>query len=534
MIPLANIDEQSLLTEENYLMGKYSHNSTGRYFQYTDYKKKEDPQSTKSLYRPLSETDEEKIADAALDTLSESGMAVYSPTAFEAFKKAGAETNSEDRIVRLPRSLVEDAIASNPSSITLYSRDGESDAVLEGNRVHYGTGGTAIFVLDPDTGKRRPSNLHDVALNAQLVDALENIHVFTINVFPNEIEIKNEIDTNRFFHSLDNTTKHVMGGVYSMTGCQKAVKIAEMIAGGAESLRQKPFVSFITLVISPFKIDMDYGEITCYLAQKGLPVVVPTEPMCGTTAPITLAGSVLTHLAETLAGITLVQCIRKGAPGICGSVGSISDLRTMGNLGGPIERAMINAAVAQMAQYFEIPLYSTAGTSDAKRINVQAAYESAMSSLLVAMSGANYIHDAAGLTEFDLTVSYDKLVMDNEILGMCDRVLKGIEVNEDTLAKDLIMEKGPGGNYLAEKHTVEHMRDEFFFPKLANRDKREELEPGTDALSRAKAFVQEIRKKKPESQLAPDVRIQILDAFPEIRAVSLENTPEDDTIAAAD
>lgn len=469
-----------------------------------------------SLYMPLSSGDIMKIADAALNVLTKSGMQVYSPTAFEAFKSAGAETDREKRVVKLPKGLVEDAVASNPPSITLHSRDGKSDAVLEKNRVHYGTGGTAIYVLDPDTGERRPSTVEDVILNARMVDALENVHVFTINVFPNEIEDKHKIDTNRFFHALDNTTKHVMGGIYSIDGCRKVVEMAQTVAGGLEELRKEPFVSFITLIISPFKIDEHYGEMTCYLAEQGLPVVVPTEPICGTTSPITLAGNILTHIAETLAGITLVQCVNKGAPGICGSVGSITDLRTMSHLGGPIERAMINAAVSQMAQYFEIPLYSTAGTSDSKEVDIQAAYESAMSSLLVAMSGANYIHDIAGLMEEDLTVSYEKLVMDNEILGMCQRVLRGIEVNSETLAIDLMIEKGPGNDYLAEEHTVRHMRDEFFMPRLANREKREEMEAQSDAFSRAKAFVKSIRRETGSSRLNQSVREEILRKFPEI------------------
>ena len=469
-----------------------------------------------SLYRPLSLVDEYKIADAAFRVLAESGIAVYSTTALEAFWAAGACVDTESRVVHLPRAMVEDAIASNPSSVTLHSRDGHYNAVLEENRVHYGTGGTAIYVLDPDTGERRPSTTEDVILNARMVEALEHIHVFTINVFPNEIENKDHIDVNRFFHAMDNTTKHVMGGVYSLNGCRKVMQMAEMVAGGAEALRRKPFVSFITLVISPFKIDKDYGEITCYLAREGLPVVVPTEPICGTTSPITLAGNVLTHVAETLAGITLVQCVNKGAPGICGSVGSITDLRTMGHLGGPIERAMINAAVAQMAQHFEVPLYSTGGTSDAKAVDIQAAYESAMSSLLVAMSGANYIHDIAGLMEEDLTVSYEKLVMDNEILGMCQRVLRGIQVTDDTLATELMIEKGPGSDYLAEEHTVQHMREEFFVPRLANRDKREVMQPNDDALARARAFVDQVRNGERQSRLPGQVREQLFETFSEI------------------
>lgn len=470
-----------------------------------------------SPYKPLTEQEVKKMADSAFRILEESGMAVYSPTAFEALTEAGAEVSDEENVVKLPRSMVEDAIASTPSSVTLHSRDDEYDAVLEKNRVHYGTGGTAIYVLDPDTGERRPSTTGDIILNARVVEELENVHLFTINVFPNDIDAEDEIDVNRFFHALDNTTKHVMGGPYSLRGCKKAVRMAEMVAGGAEELRAEPFVSFITLVISPFKIDKNYGEITCYVAEEGLPVVVPTEPMCGTTSPVTLAGNVLTHVAETLGGITLVQSVRKGAPGICGNVGSTSDLRSMSNLGGCIERGMISAAVSQMAQHFEIPIYSTAGTSDAKIVDIQAAYESALSSLVAAMSGANYIHDIAGLMETDLTVSYEKLVMDNEILGMCQRVLRGIEVNDDTLATDLIVEKGPGANYLAEEHTVSHMRGEFFMPRLANREKRERWSQDDGALSRARKFVHEIRDSAPESRIPDETRKQVLDAFPEIR-----------------
>ena len=483
--------------------------------------------TTASLYKPLDENDVRRITDAAFEVLEKSGMAVYSDTAFEAFRSAGASVDADSRIVRLPRSLVEDAIDSNPSSITLCSRNGEADVVLERDRVHYSTGGTAIYVLDPDTGQRRWSTLEDVKLNARMVEALEYIDAFTINVFPKEIQEKDDIDINRFFHALDHTTKHVMGGVYSFSGCQKVVRMARTIAGSAEALRQRPFVSFITLIISPFKIDRDYGEMTCYFAREGLPVVVPTEPICATTAPITLAGNVLTHVAETLGGIALVQCINRGAPGICGSVGSITNLQTMDHMGGPIERAMINSAVAQMAQHFQLPLYSTGGTTDAKEVDIQAAFESAMSSLLVAMSGANFIHDIAGLMEADLTVSYEKLVLDNEILGMCQRVIGGIEVNDETLATDLMIEKGPGEDFMMEEHTLRHMRSEFFVPRLANRQKRESMSSDDSAIARAKNVVEKIRSTPIASRLPPNVREQVLQAFPEIQQAA-------DTMSAVD
>jgi trimethylamine---corrinoid protein Co-methyltransferase len=479
--------------------------------------KHEQPGLPGQLYKPFNESDVKTLADAAFRILEESGVAVYSATARKALAAAGADIDEENAIAKLPRSLVEDAIASNPSEVTLHARNDDFDAKLTESKVHYGTGGTAIYVLDPDTGQRRDSRIDDVILNARLVEKLENIHVFTINVFPNDVKQRDHIDVNRFFHALDNTTKHVMGGIYSMEGCTRAVQMAEMLAGSADALRDRPFVSFITLIISPFKIDDHYGEMTCYLAEKGLPVVVPTEPICGTTAPITLAGNVLTHVAETLAGIALVQSVNKGAPGICGSVGSITNLRTMDHLAGPIERAMINAAVAQMAQYFQIPLYSTGGTTDAKAVNIQAAYESAMSAMLVAMSGANYIHDIAGLMESDLTVSYDKLVMDNEILGMTQRVLRGIEVTDDTLGTEMLIRKGPAQDFLAEEHTLEYMREEFFVPRLANRDTRDTMAPDDDAIARARAFVADIRSEEPTPLIDESIRKTILDEFSEIQ-----------------
>jgi trimethylamine--corrinoid protein Co-methyltransferase len=164
-----------------------------------------------NLYRPLKENEVKKIADEAFRVLEKGGMLVYSETAREAFSAAGADVDNSSCRVHLPRELVEDAIALNPSSITLCGRDPRFDSVLEKNCVHYGTGGTAIYVLDPDTGERRPSTVDDVILNARMVDALKNIHVFTINVFPNDVKNQDEIDTNRFFHSIDNTVKHVMG-----------------------------------------------------------------------------------------------------------------------------------------------------------------------------------------------------------------------------------------------------------------------------------------------------------------------------------
>ena len=180
---------------------------------------------SRNPYQPLSTDDIRQVTEAALRILEKRGLRVSSARGREALARAGADVDAATHIAKLPRSMVEDSIASNPSSITLYSRDGSRDAVLEKNRVHFGTGGTAIFVLDPDTGEKRPSTVEDLILSARLVQALAYLDLTTINVFPNEIREVDDIDVNRFFHSLDHMTKHVMGGVYSL---------ARLSEGGAD------------------------------------------------------------------------------------------------------------------------------------------------------------------------------------------------------------------------------------------------------------------------------------------------------------
>ena len=444
-------------------------------------------------YRPFSDADVRKINQAVMTLLEKGGVKVFTRTGRECLKRGGAIVDESSCIVRIPQGMLEDAIASAPHSIRLCGRDPRHDILLEGANVYLGTGGTAINVLDLETGARRPSTLADVRDMARLVDACEWVDFFLINVYPNDIHEPEQVDLNRFYAAISNTGKHVQGGMYGSQGLREVVEMAETLAGGADKLRARPFVSFITLMISPFKIDDRYGGYTCYLAEKGLPVVVPTEPLAGLTSPVTLAANVVMHTAETLAGVVLTQAVRKGAPVICGSVGSVADMRTLAHLSGAIERAMIHAGCSQMAQFYRLPYYSTAGMSDAKLVDCQAGYESGMGSLLVALSGANFIHDAAGLMEFDLTASYEKVVIDNEILARTHRVLRGIEVTDDTIALDLMLEVGPGNDYLGQEHTVKYMRSEFAPYTISDRERREKWE--SDGSKDTYARAREVAKK---------------------------------------
>ncbi len=443
-------------------------------------------------YRPLSPSDVQQIHTAALDILASTGVAVYSSQALDLLEESGAKIDRGIPRAWLPKSMVEDAIASAPSKVELYGRKPENNLTLEGKRVHMGTGGTTINVLDLD-GTHRKSSLLDCHQIPRLVDALENIHFIVLPVYPNELTEENA-DVNRFYGGLRNSSKHIMGGMYSLEGTLNVIQMAEMIAGGTDALRKEPIISFITLMISPLLVDELYGDIMVEVARRGIPLAVPCEPQTGSTSPITLAGNLAMFAADTLAGVTITQLANPGTPVLCGYVGTTTDLRSMGYLSGSVESGLLNAGAAQLAQHWKIPFYATAGMSDSKTIDVQTGYESALTSLTVALSGANYIHDAAGLMEFAMVASYEKYIIDNEIIGMVLRILRGIEVTPETIAADLIKKVGPTGNFLREPHTVKHMRDEFFFPKLSDRDLREDwLAQGElDARQRANSLARQI------------------------------------------
>ena len=433
------------------------------------------PGSIGGQYQPLSHGDVIRLHDTALDLLGRVGMRVHNAQALDIFENRGAAVDRTTSIVKIPRSMVEDAVASAPRRVLLAGRVPEQDLLLEGNRVYMGTGGTALYALGLD-GVKRPSTLHDLSQIARLVDALENIDFIVIPVYPNELEDKVQVDVNRFYASLANTTKHIQGGVYTLEGIRHVIRMGELIAGGEQALRERPCVSFIVCLISPLTMDDVFTDFVIEVARQGLPISLSGEPLSGATAPVTLAGHLAQWAAEVLGGVTLVQLVNRGAPCLPGFVGSITDLRTMDYLSGAVEQGLLNAGAAQLAHFWELPCYSTSGMSDAKILDAQAGYEGALTTMMAALSGANFIHDAAGLMEFAMVASYEKYVMDDEVIGMTKRALRGIEVNDESIAAELIARVGPGGNYLAEEHTVAHMRNEFFLPTLADREKREDWE----------------------------------------------------------
>jgi trimethylamine--corrinoid protein Co-methyltransferase len=463
-------------------------------------------------YKPLDEDDLAQIHDTAMKVFEEVGVQVNSQKALKLFQDAGAKV--EGNIIKLPRNMILDLISQAPSEITLFGRRTEHNLNLVDSRVYAGTGGTALHLIDGITGDRRRAKLQDLRNIARLVDKLENIHFFLLPIYPDDVPVE-DVDVNRFFAGLDNTSKHIMGGVYTPEGLQLVLQMAEVIAGSAGKLRQEPLISIILCAISPLTIDREYGDMIVTAAEAGIPVALPAEPLCGSTSPVTLASNVVIQTVDSLAEVCLTQIVNPGTPAILGSVASSNDFRDFKYITGCIEMGLVNTASAQMAQFYNLPFYATAGMSDAKVVDAQCGYESALSLLLCALGGANYIHDAAGLLDFALSVSLEKYVVDNEIIGMVMRAVEGIKVNEETLALDLIKEVGPAGHFIYAKHTRKHMRSEHYMPTLSDREHcKDWLADGKrNTAARAKEKVEQILADH-GYHLPDNIREKVVDQIP--------------------
>jgi len=476
-------------------------------------------------YKPLTEIDIAKIHQASMQVFEEVGIQVNYPEALAAFQEAGAEIDHKTNIVKLKADQVKRLLAEVPESIVLHGRDpsGEHDLEIGGTKVYMGTGGTALNVQEAGSATARRAQLKDVRDMARMVESLNNIHFYMLNVYPSDLPVE-EIDVNRFGAALNSTNKHIMGGVYTVEGVRNVIRMAEKIAGSPEALRQKPFISMVACPISPFKLDESYGMLAVEAAKNSIPIVVPAEPLCGATAPITLAGNLVIQNVDTLAGIIMTQLFNSGCPALYGCISSITDLRDMKYLSGAVEMGLMNAAAAQMAQFYKLPFYATAGMTDSKVIDAQAGYESAITSTLVALAGANFIHDAAGFVEFCMTASFDKLVVDNEIIGMVMRAVEGIEVSDRTIAFDEIKKAGPGGHFVSSRHTRKYMRTEQYRPQLSDRDTRSQWQNAgsADACQRATAYVKQVLDSPAENILDQDVRTWIKEEIPGIQSFIME------------
>jgi trimethylamine--corrinoid protein Co-methyltransferase len=469
-------------------------------------------------YRPLSDEQIETIHQASLSILEKTGFTFESGLAdtLDMLEKAGTRIDRRNSRIYFPRDLVLEQAAKAPERVVLYSRDGKNDLDLTEDRVYLGTGGAAVKILDLETGKARPSTLMDLYDLGRLVNKLDNIHFFVRPCIPTDIP-ETAYDVNVFYACLKATGKHVMAGVNNVESFHDVLELASMVAGGLDELREKPFISVITsFAISPLKLCTQSTLIMQEAVRYRIPVALSSAPMAGSTSPITMAGTLAQLHAEELVGIVICQLTNPASPLLYGGIPGMANLRTMGYQGGGVECGMMNAAIHQLASYIKVPNYNSSGLTDAKIPDAQAGWEKAFTTLLVAMGGSNYIHHAAGMLESMLMVAYEQYVIDDEIIGMSCKVLKGIDVDPEHLALKVIDSVGPGGNFVISAHTLAHLRNEYFEGNGVTDRKSGEIweeEGSLDARNRARLIAKEILTTHQPEMIPPEIDARIRERF---------------------
>lgn len=469
------------------------------------------------FFRLLDQDGIRQIDLTARRILEEIGIRIGGGAVLERLESSGVRIDKVSQRVFFESSRLDAILRQAPPRFTLHSRDGKNDIHLGGGSVHFANGGRVFRILDMGTRGYRSTMLRDVAHTAVLVDNLEYIRFYIIacqayDVGPEQYHL------NDFYHSFNHTTKHVMGGCTNLDGMRQVWELSSMIAGGEDNLRERPFISVITNPISPLTVDPHTLDILLFCCSQGIPVTCAPAPISGATAPVTLAGTLAQMHAEALAGVALSQVLSPGAKVMYGAVPTTMDLRNVEYTIGSVEMAMMNAAAVQLAKQYDLPIYASGGVTEAKRPDIQAGSEKTFSNLMVALSGADCIHLAAGILDSGNSISYEQYVIDNEVIGMIHRILSGIRVDKERLGFDVIEKIGPGGNYVTEDHTVEHMMEEFFYPSLSVRCLFDiwENQGRPSMLSRSNERVKEILDDNKEGVLDISLISRIKKAFPAI------------------
>lgn len=453
------------------------------------------PGMSSGRFRPLSDTDVLAIHRTALRLLSEVGLADAPPSGVEILTRAGCTVSERNRLL-FPQALVEDTLAKAARRFTLHAQDPRRDLEPWGKRSYFGTAGAAVSVVAAD-GTYRESTIRDLYDIGRVVDTMDHIHFFQRAVVPRDIPDPFEMDFNTCYAAVSSTTKHVGSSWVQPEHLTASLEMLHAIAGGEDKWRARPFVSQSNcFVVPPMKFATDACRCLEVAVRGGMPVLLLSAGQAGATAPAALAGALAQEVAECLAGLVYVNAIRPGHPAIFGTWCFVSDLRTGAMSGGSPEQALLSAAAGQIAQFYDLTGGTASGMTDSKIADGQAGAEKALNHGLVGNAGVNLIYESAGMHASLLGFSLESLVIDNDIIGMTQRTIKGIEVNEERLSFETIKDvclNGPG-HYLGSAQTLQLMQTEYLYPGLGDRKSPNEwAEQGaTDIIARAARKVNEI------------------------------------------
>jgi trimethylamine--corrinoid protein Co-methyltransferase len=418
----------------------------------------------RSPFHRLEPGQTQKLHTAAMEILDRTGVRMHHQPAVDLLKRAGARVSEGNR-VRLPARLIERALDTAPDHITLYNRNGEPAVFLEGHRTYFGTGSDCLYIIDHRTGERRKPVLQDIIEGVTLCDALPNID-FVMGMFlPMDVPAM-VADRYQMNAMLNHTTKPIIFVTTDLSGCVDAVEMAEAVVGGKGALQNRPLTGCYINVTNALQHNEEAVQKLLYMSGKGLPTTYIPVALGGVTAPVTLAGNMALWHAGCLVGLVLSQLNREGAPFITSGWGaSALDMRTTVSPYAEPEKQFIAQEIAHM---LGLPMFAFGGFSDAKQVGQQAGIEAALTLLCNALAGSHLVHDL-GYMESGLTGSFAQLAICDEMVDWIRAALADVEINDETLALDLIDEVGPDGNFLDTDHTFSRFRSRWY-PTLIERD----------------------------------------------------------------
>jgi trimethylamine--corrinoid protein Co-methyltransferase len=407
---------------------------------------------------------------ATMQVLERTGIAFECQEAIDLLADGGADVSDHNRI-KIPSYMVEQALINAPKIITMYSRDGEPAMVLNGmNGPHFGATPNPREILDLSTGKRRNCYVDDMADQSRLIDALPNIEYcwnatsnLTLPVGPKG-DMSGRVSLLQF---LLNSSKPIFTENFSVSSLKEMLDICAIVVGGEEQLRKKPFFGSSSEPVSPLIQGKDALEKSLLCAEKGIPNIIYSMPMAGATAPATFAGCLVIANAEILSQLVVVQLKNPGAPVIIGAIPSIMDMQTTIFSYGAPELSLMVGALTELCHYYKLPMFGTAGCTDAEKVGIQATAEVTYQVMITALTGADLVHDVTVMYHATLG-SPELTVLVNEIIGMVKVLLGGIEINNETVPLSLIERLGPRATFLTEKHTARHFK-KFWVPQIFDR-----------------------------------------------------------------
>ena len=404
----------------------------------------------------------QEIHNASIAILGGTGVMVHHPEMLDLLGQAGARVNHDTKIAKLPENLVMDCVARAGKKYILYGRDKKHTARFGyGDFVLMSSPGQFAWI-DTHTGQLRPARIADLNDAICLGDALENMDIVGAMAQPQEVSEKYR-DIFLTGELVKGTTKPTRCWVCNGQTARYILEIYRTIAGGDAALRSRPMVEAFLEPISPLQLPKDGLDIVREFAQAGQPVSIGPMAMASGTAPATLAGTLAQENAEILAGVVVTQLLAPGTPITYSGIPHIMDPRTSICSFGSPEQGLMAVAMVQIARYYGFPVYINVGLTDAKLPDAQAGIEKGTSMLLGAIAGADTFGHC-GICGTDHAGSLIWLFIDNELMDYVKRIVRGFEVGTETIAADVVNSVGPGGNFLAEEHTVRHFRQELWLP----------------------------------------------------------------------